>query len=88
MSNTQLDELLPTLRRKKNCEIIRINTDARPRSLQFALIVRFSPELAVCRCRLEWFACPTSRLFPDERPCWDLRVIRAEMKANAKGTQC
>jgi EmrB/QacA subfamily drug resistance transporter len=39
MSNTQLEELITDASPEKEAEIIRINTDARPRSLQFALIV-------------------------------------------------
>jgi EmrB/QacA subfamily drug resistance transporter len=39
MSNTQLEELLVGEPREIQDEIIRINTDARPRALQFALLV-------------------------------------------------
>jgi MFS family permease len=39
MSNTQLEELLADQPEDIQAEIIRINTDARPRSLQFALLV-------------------------------------------------
>ena len=39
MSNTQLDQLLEDEPEPIQDEIIRINTDARPRALQFALLV-------------------------------------------------
>ena len=39
MSNTQLDELITNAPQEKEDEIIRINTDARPRALQVALLV-------------------------------------------------
>ena len=39
MSNTQLDALLDSEPQEIQDEIIRINTDARPRALQFALLV-------------------------------------------------
>jgi hypothetical protein len=39
MSNTQLDELITDVPQEKEEEIIRINTDARPRALQVALLV-------------------------------------------------
>jgi EmrB/QacA subfamily drug resistance transporter len=39
MSNTQLDALLTDVPAEKEDEVIRINTEARPRALQFALIV-------------------------------------------------
>ena len=39
MSNTQLEELLVGEPAEIQAEIIRINTDARPRALQFALLV-------------------------------------------------
>ncbi len=39
MSNTQLGELITDVPQEKEDEIIRINTDARPRALQVALIV-------------------------------------------------
>jgi hypothetical protein len=39
MSNTQLEELLAGQPEEIQDEIIRINTDARPRSLQVALLV-------------------------------------------------
>ena len=39
MSNTQLDELITTVPPETEDEIVRINTDARPRALQVALLV-------------------------------------------------
>jgi EmrB/QacA subfamily drug resistance transporter len=39
MSNMQLEELITDVPPEKEDEIVRINTDARPRALQFALIV-------------------------------------------------
>jgi hypothetical protein len=39
MSNTQLDQLLDGQPEDVQDEIIRINTEARPRALQFALLV-------------------------------------------------
>jgi hypothetical protein len=39
MSNTQLDELLAGQPQDVQDEIIRINTDARPRALQIALLI-------------------------------------------------
>jgi hypothetical protein len=39
MSNTKLDSLLATEPQNIKDEVIRINTEARPRALQFALLV-------------------------------------------------
>jgi hypothetical protein len=39
MSNSQLDELITTVPPETEDEIVRINTDARPRALQIALLV-------------------------------------------------
>ena len=39
MSNTQLDELITNVPQETEDEVIRINTDARPRALQVALLV-------------------------------------------------
>ncbi|HYJ12107.1 MAG TPA: hypothetical protein VEW66_00830, partial [Thermomicrobiales bacterium] len=39
MSNTQLNDLITDVPQEKEDEIIRINTDARPRALQVALLV-------------------------------------------------
>ena len=39
MSNSQLDALITEAPPEKEAEVIRINTDARPRALQFALLV-------------------------------------------------
>ena len=39
MTNTALEELLATEPAESRAEIIRINTDARPRALQVALLI-------------------------------------------------
>jgi hypothetical protein len=46
VTNTQLEELLAGQPQEIRDEIIRINTDARPRALQFALLVPILAALA------------------------------------------
>ena len=62
MSNTQLEEQLAGQPPEIQDEIIRINTDARPRALQVALLVPIGAALIglvdACACG----ACPTSAL--------------------------
>ena len=67
MSNTQLEELITDAPPEKEEEIIRINTDARPRSLQFALIVPLLAGIGGLLLSLRMVRLPDVQIVPGAR---------------------
>ena len=74
MSNTQLTELLADQPEDVREEIVSINTDVRPKSLQIALLVPLIAALAGLGIGLRMVRLPDKRSeFPTERISADLR---------------
>jgi EmrB/QacA subfamily drug resistance transporter len=65
MSNTQLEELIADVPQETEDEIIRINTDARPRALQFALIVPLLAGLGGTLLSLRMIRLPDIAMSPE-----------------------
>ena len=69
MSNTQLQEVLAGQPQETQEEIIRINTDVRPRALQVALLVPLIAGVVGLRFPSGRCACRISRLPRRSRAC-------------------